>query len=139
MANKRQYKTLTKKQTASVKRYTKQGKSQQWIAHKIGIAKQSIATAQRKAKIGKRVTSPFWKDVKAYKELSGEDHKRATQMVKQTKKWGTKRAARAGKKWKSYQERQAEMKKLRKEFEGEELTDKLTYEMEEYQYGDTPR
>jgi len=139
MAAKRKYKTLTSKQTAKVRKYTKAGKSQKEIAKILGVAKQRVANAQKKAGVGKRVASTFWKQVKAYKEDLEISHKEATILVKNTKKWGTKRAARAGKKWKSYEERQADMRALRQEFEGEELGKAISQEMEDYLYGDTPK
>ena len=136
----RTYKTLTAKQTTKVKRYTKQGKSQQAIAKLLGVSKQRVSTAQKKAKIGKRVASAFWKDVALYKEKAGVSHRRATLEVKNWKEWGTKRATKAGKKWKSYAERQADMRKIREEFVDE--TDKrkaINQELEDYMYGDTPK
>jgi phage-related protein len=138
MVGKRIYKTLTAKQTTRVRGLTKKGKTQAQIAKLLGVSKQRVSTAQAKAKVGKRRPSPFWKDVKVLKDM-GYSHKKATLLTKQSPKWGKKRAARAGKKWRTPEERQAEMKRLRKEFEGKELSDKMTYEMEEYMYGDTPK
>ena len=140
MANKRTYKGLTKKQTASVKRYTKAGKSQGAIAKLLHVSKQRVATSQKKAKVGKRAASPFWSDVKKTKELLGYSHKRATKEVMNAPKWGKKRAAKAGKKWKSYEERQETMRALRSEFVDEnEQRDAIEQELEEFQYGDTPK
>lgn len=139
MTAKRTYKALTKKQTASVKRYTKQGKSQGVIAKLLGVSKQRVATSQKKTKTGVRRPSPFWKDVKEYKEKSGRSHAYSTKEVMNWKKWGTKRAAKSGKKWKSYDARQARMREIRSEFEGDELREQLEQELEEFQYGDTPR
>jgi transcriptional regulator len=139
MANKRQYKTLTPTQTKKVRSLTKKGKTQAQIAKSLGIAKQSVSTAQRKAKIGKRRPSPFWQAVKRVKEDTGVSHKRATNLVSQNKKWGAKRAARAGKKWRTPEERQAEMKRLREEFQDEKLEKMINQELEDYMYGDTPK
>jgi fructosamine-3-kinase len=135
---KRTYKSLSKAQTTKVKSYTKAGKTQGQIAKLLHVSKQRVSTAQRKAKIGKRVVSPFWKAVKATKEAAGISHKEATQVVFHAPKWGKKRAAKVGKKWISYQERQARMKKLRDEYSGDELTGAINDEMGEYMYGDTP-
>jgi transcriptional regulator len=139
MAAKRSYKTLTAKQTTKVRSLTKKGKTQAQIAKVLGVSKQRVSTAQAKAKVGKRRPSPFWKDVKQVKELLGVSHKRATNLVSQNKKWGEKRAARAGKKWRTPEERQAEMKKLREEFQDEKLERMINQELEDYMYGDTPK
>lgn len=139
MAGKRSYKTLSDKQTKKVRSLTKKGKTQAQIAKFLGVSKQRVSTAQAKAGVGKRRPSPFWKDVKAQKELLECSHKRATNLVSQSKKWGSKRAARAGKKWYSPEERQARMRELRAEFEGEELTNEINQELEDVMYGDTPK
>jgi len=139
MVSKRHYKELTKKQQAQVKKYTKQGLSQKQIALKLKVAKQRVATYQKKAKIGKRVAGEFWKDVKAYQQMTEETWENAKEVIYHSAKWSKKRAARAGKKWKSYKQRQEDMRKLREEFEGEELEKEMYLELGDYYYGDTPK
>ena len=86
MVNKRTYKALTAKQTAKVKRYTKQGKSQGAIAKLLHVSKQRVSTAQAKAKVGKRIASPFWKDVATHRGY-GYTHKESIEIVKYLPKW----------------------------------------------------
>ena len=137
---KRTYKTLTIKQTAKVKKYTKAGKNQAQIAKLLGVSKQRVATAQKKAKVGKRVASPFWKQVSYLKKEMGYSHKAATKQVWYAPKWAKKRVAKTGKKWKSYEELRKTMRQIREEIDGVEDR-RQAYEDErgEFFYGDTPR
>lgn len=136
MAAKRVYKSLTKKQTASVKRYTKQGKPQSQIAKLLGVSKQRVANAQRKTKTGVRRPSPFWKQVKKVKEETGYTHKEATRLVYEAPKWGKKRH----KNYQTTEERIKHMAELRKSFAGNELTDKINeYKDEDVGLGETPK
>jgi transcriptional regulator with XRE-family HTH domain len=139
MVGKRKYKSLTSKQTTKVRSLTKKGKTQAQIAKLLGVSKQRVSNAQAKAGVGKRRPSPFWQAVKRVKEDTGCSHKRATNLVSQNRKWGEKRAARAGKKWRTPEERQAEMKRLREEFQDEKLEKMINQELEDVMYGDTPK
>ena len=96
MVNKRTYKALTAKQTAKVKRYTKQGKSQGAIAKLLHVSKQRVSTAQAKAKVGKRIASPFWKDVATHRGY-GYTHKESIEIVKYLPKWRKAYKKRTGK------------------------------------------
>jgi transcriptional regulator with XRE-family HTH domain len=139
MVSKRKYKTLSTAQSTKVKRYTKQGKTQAQIAKLLGVSKQRVSTAQAKVGVGKRRPSPFWQAVKRVKEDTGVSHKRATNLVSQNRKWGEKRAKRAGKKWYSPEERQERMRELRKEFQDDDLERMISQELEDVMYGDTPK
>jgi predicted transcriptional regulator len=140
MASKRKYKTLTKTQTASVKRYTKQGKTQGQIAKLLHVSKQRVSTAQAKAGVGKRAASPFWAQVKRIK-LEGEiSHKEATRIVYHFPKWGKKRHG-AG--YLPPEERSAAMRAKRAEFMQGPLDKDAKKELDDYGadigLGDTPK
>ena len=114
MVSKRTYKALTSKQTAKVKKYTKAGKSQQVIAKLLGVSKQRVATSQKKSKVGKRVASTFWSDVKQHKEMFTISHRKATREVKFSPKWRKKYERRTGKRRPAYNEF---LKMVREEFD----------------------
>jgi predicted transcriptional regulator len=140
MVTKRKYKILTSKQTASVKRYTKQGKTQAQIAKLLHVSKQRVSTAQVKVGVGKRVASPFWAQVKRIK-LEGEiSHKEATRIVYHFPKWGKKRH---GADYLPPEERSAAMKAKRAEFMDGKLNKDDQKELEDYGadigLGDTPK
>jgi predicted transcriptional regulator len=140
MVSKRKYKTLSTAQSAKVKRYTKQGKSQQTIAKLLGVSKQRVSTAQKKAGVGKRAASPFWAQVKRIK-LEGEiSHKEATRIVYHFPKWGKKRH---GADYLPPEERSAAMKAKRAEFMQGKLSKDDQKELEDYGadigLGDTPK
>jgi hypothetical protein len=140
MAAKREYKILTKAQTASVKRYTKKGKTQGQIAKLLGVSKQRVSTAQRAAKVGKRRPSPFWSEVKKIKEATGRSHKESTTFVYNAPKWGKKRHG-AG--YLTPEQRGAAMRAKRAEFMGDKLSKGEKQQMAEYGeeigLGDTPK
>ena len=136
MTGKRVYRKLTQKQLGKVRSLTKKGKTQAQIAKTLGIAKQSIATAQRKVKIGVRRPSPFWQQVKRLKAESGLSHKEAREQVFNYPKWGKKRH----KNYQTTEERIEHMKELRLSLGGEELGDKIReYEAEDVGLGETPK
>ena len=140
MAGKRTYKTLTKAQTASVKRYTKAGKSQKVIAKLLGVSKQRVATAQKKGKIGKRAASPFWKDVALYKRMSGDTHKESIEVVKYTTKWKKAYKKRTGKPRTSAEDKQNIRDMLREHWENlAKDEDRAQVEYEGETYYDTPK
>jgi hypothetical protein len=130
---KRTYKSLSKAQTTKVKSYTKAGKTQGQIAKLLHVSKQRVSTAQRKAKIGKRVASPFWKQVKHIKEDLGVGHREATKIVYHAPKWGKKRH---GKGYLSPEERYEAMRAKRREFD---YSGKLSVEDQKAidEYGDS--
>jgi 4-hydroxy-3-methylbut-2-enyl diphosphate reductase IspH len=140
MTAKRKYKTLSTAQAAKVKRYTKEGKSQGVIARALGVSKQRVANAQRKAGVGKRAASPFWKQVKKVKEAAGISHKEATRVVYHAPKWGKKRH---GADYLPPEERSAAMKAKRAEFMQGKLNKDDQKELEDYGadigLGDTPK
>ena len=78
-----------KKQT--IASLTKKGYSQKKIAKTLGIRKMKVVTYQKTHKIGKRVASPFWSDVKTVKKALGVGHTEATYIVKNSSKWVNKR------------------------------------------------
>ena len=140
MATKRTYKTLSAKQTASVKRYTKQGKTQAQIGKLLGVSKQRVSTAQAKAKVGKRRASPFWQQVKKVKEAAEISHKEATRVVYHAPKWGKKRH---GKGYIPPEERSAAMRAKRAEFDTAKLSPEERQNLDDYGesigLGDTPK
>ena len=140
MPKKRTYKTLTKAQTTKVTSLTRQGKTQAQIAKTLGIAKQSIATAQRKVKIGKRRPSPFWDQVRATQKASGATWKESRILVYNAPKWGKKRH---GERYLTPDERYAAMKAKRAEFMTDKLSLEESAEMRAYGegigIGDTPK
>lgn len=139
MVSKRTYKSLTKKQAASVKRYTKQGKAQSQIAHLLGVSKQRVADAQRKASIGKRIASPFWKDVAALKK-TGYSHKEATEIIKFSPKWKKAYKKRTGRTRLHWKDKDEIRHKLRAAYEDLEETEKMQgIEYEGETYYDTPK
>jgi transposase len=140
MVPKRKYKTLSTAQSAKVKRYTKGGKTQGQIAKLLGVSKQRVSDAQRKAKVGKRRPSAFWKAVKRTKEAAGISHKEATRVVYHAPKWGIKRH---GTGYLPPQDRMAAMRAKRAEFMTDKLNKNEKQQMAEYGeeigLGDTPR
>ena len=89
--SKRKYAVLTKAQGKIVTSLIKKGYSQKYAAKKIKIAKKSVSIFVKKKKIGKRVASPFWHDVKVVKEGLGMSHRDATTTVRGSPKWVNKR------------------------------------------------
>lgn len=81
-----------KKQT--IASLTRKGYSQAKIARTLKIRKMKVVTYQKTHKIGKRVASPFWENVKTIREMKGISHAKAIKEVKYSKKWFTKRQAR---------------------------------------------
>jgi transcriptional regulator with XRE-family HTH domain len=140
MVTRRKYKTLSSKQTAKVKSYTKKGKTQGQIAKLLGVSKQRVSTAQRKVSVGKRRPSPFWKAVKQTKEAAGISHKEATRVVYHAPKWGIKRHGRG---YLPPQDRKAAMRAKRAEFMTDKLNKGEKQELAEYGeeigLGDTPK
>lgn len=140
MVNKRTYKTLSAAQSAKVKRYTKEGKTQGQIAKLLHVSKQRVSTAQAKAGVGKRVASPFWAQVKRIKEEGEISHKEATRIVYHFPKWGKKRH---GPDYLPPEERSAAMRAKRAEFMDGKLNSKDQKELEDYGadigLGDTPK
>ena len=78
----------------TIRSLTKKGYSQKKIARTLGIRKMKVVTYQKTHKIGKRVISPFWSDVKTIREMKGVSHAKAIKEVKFSRKWFTKRQAR---------------------------------------------
>ena len=79
---------------ATVRSLTAKGYSQKKIAKILGIRKMKVVTAQKALKIGKRVKSPFWSDVKTIREMKGISHAKAIKEVKFSKKWFERRQKR---------------------------------------------
>ena len=86
----------------SIKSLTKKGYSQRKIAKTLHIRKEKVVAYQKKAKIGVRVKSEFWEDVKAAKRQREISWGKARKETKTEPYWARKRAARQGKKYKSY-------------------------------------
>jgi predicted transcriptional regulator len=134
MVSKRKYKTLSTAQSAKVKRYTKQGKSQQAIAKLLHVSKQRVSSAQAKAKVGKRAPSTFWKDVKNLKGM-GYSHKEATEVVKYSPKWKKaykKRTGKARLHWKDKDEIRYKLRAAYEELDEEQKMQGIEYEGETY-------
>ena len=126
--------TLTAKQTAKVRKLTKAGKSQKSIAKTLGVSKQRVSTAQAKLKIGKRVASAFWKEVKGIKNM-GYSHKEATDIVKYSPKWKKAYKKRTGKARTSPKDKDRIREQLRAEYlrlEEEQKMGGVEYEGERY-------
>jgi hypothetical protein len=139
MVNKRKYKTLSIAQSAKVKRYTKQGKSQQVIAKLLGVSKQRVSTAQAKARVGKRAPSTFWRDVKALKGM-GYTHKEATEITKFSPKWKAAYRKRTGKIRLHWRDKDEIRHKLRAAYEDLEESEKMQgVEYEGEVYYETPK
>jgi hypothetical protein len=89
---------------------------------------------------GIRRPSPFWKEVKAVKGITGISHKEATRVVYHAPKWGIKRH---GKDYLPPEERSAAMRAKRAEFMDGKLNSKDQKELEDYGadigLGDTPK
>ena len=135
----------------TIRSLTKKGLSQKKIALKLHIRKTKVVAEQRKLKIGKRAVKgaaamkQYWEDVTSVMKSTGDTRAEASEYVGRTKKWGTKRAAKIGKKWSPISERQKFWKDWRKAWRravGEEarlLEEKaLRWKSEEWS-GDTPR
>ena len=71
----------------TIKSLTVKGLSQKKIALQLHIRKSKVVAEQKRLRIGKRVASKFWEDVKSYRELLGGTHKQATEGVKHSPKW----------------------------------------------------
>ena len=78
----------------TIKSLTRKGWSQKKIALKLHIRKTKVVEEQKRLKIGKRVASEFWSDVKVFRETLGISHKEATKKVKYAKKWFGRRQQR---------------------------------------------
>ena len=129
---------LTTKQQAAAKRAYKKLGSQKATARSLGVAKWRVNLFFQKKKVGKRAPKEFDKDVRTMMDLYDLPYRGAQRKASELPKYSKRRAGRAGKKWKSYEDRQAAMRKLRDEFGDEELTNRINKEMEDYMYGDTP-
>ena len=78
----------------TIKSLTAKGLSQKKIALTLHIRKSKVVSAQRKLRIGKRVVSPFWKDVATVKRMKVISHKEATKEVKFSSLWYQRRQKR---------------------------------------------
>ena len=85
-----------KKQT--IASLTKKGLSQMKIALTLHIRKSKVVAEQKRLKVGKRVASKFWSDVKGYRKLLGGTRQEAIYTVKRSSKWVNKRWMRMSKK-----------------------------------------
>ena len=122
------YKKLTDAQGKKAVSLAKKGVSQQKIANKLGIAKQSVATHLIAKGAGKRATGTFWQDVKKMQDF-GYTWKEARKATFGTPKWREKRAKRHGKsEWKDFKEFWADQK--RQYESAQERHDALEAEME---------
>ena len=75
--------------------------------------KLRLARRKKAAKKQKRVAGEFWKDVKAYRKLSGESQKAGMETVKGWKKYVDKRWARMSKKRRDLAEQEVESKGIK--------------------------
>ena len=135
-----------KKQT--VASLTKKGWSQKKIALTLHIRKTKVVAEQKKLRIGKRAVggaTRYWKDVSDVMKATGAPRAEASSFVGRTRKWGTKRAARVGKKWRPIPERQKFWKEWKAKWRasiGEEkriMEEKAMRWKSEEWTGDTPK
>jgi len=122
----------------TIRSLTAKGYSQKKIASTLGIRKMKVVTYQKTHKIGKRVASVFWSDVKAIREMKGVSHAKAIREVKFAKKWFEKRQQRLSgaekardamrEKW--YRIKMGEMERdwWKEAEEGEELMEAAEYD-----------
>lgn len=82
----------------TIKSLTKKGLSQKKIALLLHIRKTKVVAEQKKLRIGKRVASGFWSDVKKLRDTGLYTHREATEAAKKTTKWVDKRWERMSKK-----------------------------------------
>ena len=82
---------MTKVTKETITSLTRKGYSQKKIAKTLGIRKMKVVTYQKTHKIGKRVASEFWNDVKAYQRMFHKSWKTSIVQVKHTPHWGGKR------------------------------------------------
>ena len=138
MVTKRNYKPLNTTQRRRVTTLTQQGKSQKVIAKTLGVSKQRVATAQKKAKIGKRLVSPFWKDVAAHR-AGGYSHKEAIDLTKYSPKWKKVYKKRTGKARVSPKDKDEIRRALREEWMNTPEGEKAQVEFEDEVYYITPK
>ena len=121
----------------TIRSLTKKGFSQKKIAKTLGIKKMKVVTYQKEHKIGKRVVSKFWEDVKHERELYGRSWKKSKTKVKYAKKWFERRQKRLtgiakerdiyGEKWQRIKEGEIDMS-IFEEPEGIELMEACGYD-----------
>lgn len=125
----RTYKQLTATQKKKAASLAKKGVSQQKIAKSLGVAKQRIASHLKLKGVGKRATGTFWEDVKTVQRLEGLTWKKARGKAYNTVFWGKKRAKKAGKKFKTWQEFWDDINA--EDIRGKERDELIAEEMEE--------
>jgi transposase-like protein len=91
---KRTYKLTEKEKREAARLYKKGYTTHEKLSKKLGVSRQKVSNWLKAEKLGKRVDSPFWRDVKAIREMKGVDWKKAKTEVKYSKKWFVKRQAR---------------------------------------------
>lgn len=129
-------KQLTQWQAKKAIALSKKGVGQKKIGLILKVSKERVGIALRKAKVGKRRVSPFWKSVTDVQEATGYTWKEARETVYHAPKWGKKRAARAGKKYKRWEDFWDWVRE--EELSERDIQEKMEEEMEEY-YFDTPK
>jgi hypothetical protein len=122
---------------ATVRSLTAKGYSQKKIALTLHIRKSKVVAAQKALGVGKRVSHPFWRDVKGIMEMKEVSRKEAIKEVKFTPKWFKKRQARLKgvdkardamrEKWQRINEGKIDMS-IFEEKEGEELMESAQYD-----------
>jgi hypothetical protein len=129
-------KQLTQWQEKKAVALSKKGYGQKKIGLTLKVSKERVGIALRKAKIGKRRVSPFWSDVQTLQRLRMVSWKEAREITYHEPFWGKKRAARAGKKYKRWEDFWDWVRE--EELSEREIQEKLEEETEEY-YFDTPK
>ena len=124
------YEDMSKQTIASL---TRKGYSQKKIAKTLGIRKMKVVTAQKALKIGKRVKSPFWSDVRSYQRMYGKSWKVSTVQVKHTPHWGGKRLKKLDPNSMEYWKQKYE---IERRLSGEQ---KKIWAEEEFVHGATPK
>jgi Txe/YoeB family toxin of Txe-Axe toxin-antitoxin module len=124
---------MGKMRKPTVSSLTRKGYSQKRIAKILGIRKMKVVTAQKALKIGKRVKSPFWSDVRSYQRMYKKSWKTSTVQVKHSPYWGGKRLEKLDPDTMEYWKQKYE---IERRLTGEQMK---IWKEEEYVHGATPK
>lgn len=134
---KRTYKLTEKQKKVALKWYKKGYTTHGKLSKKLGVSRQKVSNWLKERKLGKRVVSKFWEDVKHERELYGRSWKKSKTKVKYSKKWFERRQKRLtgiakerdiyGEKWQRIKEGEIGEDWWKTE-EGEELMESAGYD-----------
>ena len=102
--SKRTYELTEKQKRAALKWYKKGYTTHGKLSKKLGVSRQKVSNWLKSRKLGIRVESPFWRDVRLLRDLEEYSWKQARKDVYNAPKWARKRAERQGKKYKPFSE-----------------------------------